>query len=470
MSAQTLNEQFLNFKKAYKNKPISFFENVLKMKLTFQQKKIVVKAIKLSARVAVRSGTGTGKTTICAGIILHQLLVTNSIKIMATAPSAGQLKRGLKSEVKKLHRRMPEWAQSLLIIQNDQVVVKGIPDNFCSFVSADTDNQESLAGVHAGKVIVINDEASALTDSAYDTLKGNLTTEGSSMIQISNPVRSDGKFRNLWRNKGTKSLWQLFTLSGLDSPLVSKKYIQEVADEYGVDSDMYRMRVLGFFPKVSESMFFNSDSIESAMGRIIPANNYHLMKKIMGVDVARFGNDNTVFVIRQGPMILDAVTYHGKNTVEVAMLAAEFYHKHGASIICVDGCGVGAGVVDNLQTLDLPVADIVSNVAATDPRTYVNMRAQLYGETKVWLENDASIPDTQEVYDQFSCIRYGLTNKMQVQMTSKADLIKRFKSVSPDIVDAIIYTFYEAWANFNTPHKHIHSQKRKVVSSGFVFA
>ena len=466
---ESMNEKYKRLKKVYRGRPIAFFRNILRYKLSKQQQRIIVKAIRMNARIAVKSATGTGKTFLMAGMILHQLICEDDIKILATAPSAGQLTRGLKAEVKKLYSKMPDWLQDTLLVQTDQIVVNSIPSNFCSFVSADTDNQESLAGVHARKVIIINDEASALSDTAYDTLIGNLTTDGSGMIQISNPVRSEGKFRNLWKNPKMKGLWDLFTLDAFGSPFISKKWIEEIKQSYGEDSDMYRMRVLGEFPRIAEDIFFNSDSIESAMNNFLSPGAYQLHKKIMGVDVARFGSDKTVFVIRQGPMIVDYVEFSGLNTQEVAAEAMTYFNHHKATVICVDGIGVGAGVVDRLKELQLPTIDVVVNEKATDSRTYFNMRSQLYGEMKMWLENGACIPDSRELAEQLSSIRYGYNKKLQVQLISKIDLKKRYKVPSPDIVDAIMLTFYEAWASYNVPKSSIHKQKRQVKQANFAY-
>lgn len=448
-----INEQYKEFKKVYRYRPIAFFRNVLKFEPSLQQRRILVKAVKPDARVAVKSATGTGKTFLAAGFSLHQLLCEDSIKILCTAPSAGQLSRGMIAEIVHLHRCLPKFLGDLLTVQTEKVFVKSLPDNFCSFVSTDTKNKESLAGLHAKKVVIINDEASAITDDAYDTLLGNLTTNGSSMLQISNPVRPDGKFRNLWKNKKMEKIWHLFTLDAFGSPFISQKWIDHVKLEYGEDSDMYRMRVLGEFPRVAEDIFFDADIVDESMigTKNVRVPSYAGSKKIMGIDVARFGSDQTVFCTRQGGIITDLVTYNHLDTEQVAMEAVDYYNLHDIDVICVDGIGLGAGVVDKLKHLGLPVIDVVVSEAATDPKTYYNMRSQLYGEFRQWLNNGGKLPNNQSLADQLMTIRYGYNKKMQLQIVSKLDLKRRYKVPSPDMVDAITLTFYEAWANFLVP-------------------
>lgn len=468
--SMTLNEKYREFKRIYRYKPIAFFRNVLKKEPSLQQRRVLVKAVKPDARVAVKSATGTGKTFLAAGLILHQLLCEDSIKILSTAPSAGQLSRGMIAEVINLHRDLPKFLGDLLEIQTEKIFVKALPDNFCSFVSTDTKNKESLAGLHAKKVMIINDEASATTDEAYNTLLGNLTTAGSSMIQISNPVRPDGKFRALWKNKKMASIWHLFTLDALGSPFISKKWIEHIEIEYGKDSDMYRMRVLGEFPRVAEDIFFDAEAVESSMmsdDRMIGT--YSGSKKIMGIDVARFGSDSTVFCTRQGGVVKDISVYHGLDTEEVAMEAVEYFQMHNINVICVDGIGLGAGVVDKLKHLGKPVVDVVVSEAATDPKTYYNMRSQLYGEFRQWINNNGSLPNNQDLAEQLMSIRYGYNKKMQLQIISKLDLKRRYQAASPDIVDSIMLTFYEAWANFQVPGAGENNTPVPIVKSGYVW-
>ena len=470
-----VNDKYKKFKELYRNKPALYFQNVLGLRLSVQQQKVLASMNRKATRTAVKSATGTGKTFLCAGYILHQLHCEDDIKMLGTAPSSGQLKRGLKAEVRKLHRKIIPALRDLITIQSEQAVVTGLEENFCSFVSADTDNQESLAGLHAKKVVVINDEASALTDKANDTLMGNLTTPGSGMINISNPVRPDGKFRDLFRNKELQKIWSLHTLDAFGSPFISPSWIKEIEATYGLDSDMYKTRVLGNFPSLSEDLFFLSDSIESAIDRVISPNVYGTHRRRMGLDVARFGKDKTVFSMRQGPSVTDVTCHEKLNTEEVAALAVSYANQHGAQDIYVDGIGVGAGVVDKLKVLSKSgalkarVHDVVVSQASTDPRTYYKMRSQLHGALKLWIENGASLPDVKGLKEQFESVRYGFNEKMQIQILSKKDLKHRYKVDSPDIVDSIMLTLYDECSGYTEPLSVIHSQKRIITPSQFVY-
>lgn len=429
----------------YKDNPVLFVKSVIGFDLTEQQTKLIEAAHKMDARVACKSATGTGKTTTLACLILHQLITQPSCKILATAPSSGQLKRGLRSELELLHGRMQPLFKNQYELQQDVVYLTGKKGTqFCSLVSADTSNQESLAGFHAKKVLVLMDEASAIEQEKYDTLVGNLTTKGSSLIQISNPVRSDGPFRNLWAKPENQKLWELITLDAFHSPLISKEWIDMIRAEYGEDSDFWRMRVLGEFPTTSEDTFFNTEDVYAAANRKLKITEYVNYPKVVGVDVARFGSDKTVFLLRQGPKVLDIQKFDGLDTTEVGQELAAYYHIHKPEMIYVDGTGVGSGVVDRCKALGLPYVDVVVGGKSSDPLTYANLRAQLYGSMKDWIRNDGDIPDDEDMVNEFCSMRYAFTKKGQIQLMSKKEIKGKLGLPSPDIIDALSMTFSDA--------------------------
>lgn len=114
----------------------------------------------------------------------------------------------------------------------------------------DKDNAEALAGVHSeyGHVLLIADEASGVDEAVFNTAKGALTSDNTLFIMISNPTRLEGYFYK--SHTELSPFFQRLNFSGMESPIVSNKYVDEILAEAGADSDEYRYRVLGLFPKV----------------------------------------------------------------------------------------------------------------------------------------------------------------------------------------------------------------------------
>lgn len=438
-----INEKVAKLILSFKNDPIFFAINIIGITPSKQQEQLLREGIKFSARVACKSATGTGKTTTLAILIFHQLLTEKNINILATSPSAGQLARGLRSELGKLHGMMIEPFKDFFELQKDTIFIKGKKDtHFCSLVTGSAENEESLAGFHADKVIIMVDEASGIAQPVYNILKGNLTTPGSSMVQVSNPQRPSGAFYNLFNTKN--KAYKLITLDAFGSPLISKSWIKEVEEEYGPTSDFYKVRVLGEFPSAAEETFIPADIVEAALENRLKYPDYHMYPVVCGVDVARFGGDMSIFIQRQGPKVLDIQKFSGLDTMEVAAELQEYYRRNSKiGTIYIDDVGLSAGTYDRAKQLDLPVVGVNVGLKSTIPTAFFNLRAQLYQELKDWLRNGADIPNDKELSQQLTSLQYGFNNRTQLQIMTKRDMKKKLGLPSPDIVDALIFTFMQ---------------------------
>jgi hypothetical protein len=159
------------------------------------------------------------------------------------------------------------------------------------------------------------------------------------------------------------------------------------------------------------------------------------------LDVDRLADDSSVLTLRQGPHVEPQQEYHGLDTVQVADLARELAEKQlapGAGI-CVDGAGLGAGVVDILKRTRFPVVDVVNSCQAVDYRQYANVRAEIHGRIKDWMKT-AALPHDQVLREELVALEYGLNRLDQIQLESKDDLKDRIGR-SPDRMDSLTLTF-----------------------------
>jgi hypothetical protein len=348
---------------------------------------------------------------------------------------------------------MPAIFRDQFIIKKESVALKGKEGfQFASMVTASAEHKENLQGGHAESYVILIDEASGVEEAVFDLLLGTLSThKGGRMIMTSNPLRASGRFFEVFSRE--LSQWKRHFFSAYDSPVINTKWIEEMAETYGEDGDIFRVRVLGRFPRSSSSQFFSSDIVEQAAASYCEQLVYQNFPKIMGVDVARFGDDQTVFVTRQGPKLLDIQKFSGLNNMEVVAKLVEYNLNNSPGLINIDAIGVGTGVFDRAKELKLPVHPVVVSQKSTDPMQYFNLRAQLYGLTKQWLENGADIPNDIDLKKQLLSMEYGFNKKMQIQMIGKKE-IKAKGLDSPDIPDAISLTFAgEAIARLTSAHR-----------------
>jgi hypothetical protein len=335
---------------------------------------------------------------------------------------------------------MPQKFQDQFVITKERIALKGKEGfQFASMVTASAEHTENLQGGHAESYVILADEASGIEESVFDLLLGTLSThKGGRFILTSNPLRASGRFFEIFNRN--LSQWKQLFFSAYDSPVINTAWIEEMKETYGDDSDIFRVRVLGQFPRSSSNQFFASDKVAEGIANQIPKNIYCQYPKIAGVDIARFGDDSTIFLLRQGPKILAIEKYNGLDNMEVVAKLAEFNLKYSPQIINMDAIGVGTGPFDRAKELGLPVHPVIVSQKSTDPLQYFNLRAQLYGLARQWLNNGSDLIKDEDFAAQMLSVEYGFTNKMQVQMASKK-LIKSKGLPSPDIPDALSLTF-----------------------------
>ena len=460
----SINAKVATLLKLYKEKPLLAMEQLFRVVPDAQQAELILSACQEGSRIAVKSAQGAGKTSTLVWLTLYFLLVLDDCRILVTSPSANQLHRVFHSETLKWHSKMPKVFQDFYEITTKRINIKNRPYQKADLVTASAENQENLAGGHSENYVILADEASAIDEPVFDVLQGTLGTgSGGRFVMTANPVRNSGRFYEIFSKK--PEIWTRQTFSAFASDQINESWIEEMADFYGEDSDRYKVRVLAEFPRASEEQFIPTEYVELAQERTLVPSSYRGFPKVMGCDVARFGSDETVFVLRQGPKVLDVKRYHGLDTTEVSAYVVDFYRMHQPEQIYVDAIGIGAGVYDQCKQFGLPVVEVVVSQRSSNPKEFFNLRSQLWGEMRGWLQNGADIPPDPELKSQLTDMTYNYNGKLQMQLANKKDL-KKQGLVSPDIPDALSLTFAPNTYSYSPAHRG----KRKVVPSNYLWA
>ncbi|AIY40169.1 terminase B protein [Collimonas arenae] len=413
-------------------------------------------------QIAVASGHGIGKSCLVAWVIEWAMCTHEDTRGVVTANTEAQLKSKTWAELAKWHRLCicAHWfeltATALFSRQEQHEKTWRIDMSPWS-----ERNTEAFAGLHnSGKrVLMVFDEGSAIPDVIWEVAEGALTDANTQIIwcAFGNPTRNSGRFRECFGR--FKHRWITRQIDSRTARKANKAQLDQWVKDYGEDSDFVRVRVRGVFPRAGSTQFIGSDIVQAAAKREAHAGIYDAL--VLGVDPARFGDDESVIYIRKGR---DGSThvplkFRGLDTMQLAARVAEQYEFYRADAIFVDEGGLGGGVVDRLRQMRIPCIG-VNNGSTPDRSTpgqeqvvYNNKAAEMWGVMREWLKTGGSIPpDDIDLHAQLEGREYGYVmrdGRDAIILEKKSDMKKRGLS-SPDIADALALTFaYPVQPNAN---------------------
>lgn len=439
----------------YRKNPVLFCEEVIKFKPDEWQSNVMMDLAN-NPRVSVRSGQGVGKTGLEAAIALWYLTCFPFPKVVATAPTRQQLHDVLWAEINKwqtkslLLKKILKWTKTKIYMRNYE-------ERW--FATAKTATKpENMQGFHEDYMLFIVDEASGVADPIMEAILGTLSGENNKLLMCGNPNRLSGVFYD--SHNRDREDYKTHKVSSLDSPRTSRENIEMLKRKYHADSDVYRVRVLGEFPKSEADTFVPLEFAELATGKTlnIEGDTLHL-----GVDVARFGDDETNIAPRIGTKVFKLKSYSKQDTMVtvgyVLKTAKDFIEKYSQIekvIIKVDDTGVGGGVTDRLKEVineqRLPYRVVpVNNGSSSDDDHYENKGTETWAIVRDLLEENFTaniqgkepiieLPNDEKLISQLTTRKYKMTSKGKIMLEKKEDMKKRGLS-SPDRADAVVLSF-----------------------------
>lgn len=425
---------------ALRDDPVLFVRTCLQAEPQKWQKEALQNIVKHN-RLSIRSGHAVGKTTFLSFVILWWLCTHYPCKIACTANSASQLEQILWSEIQKWYKLMPQAFQDELEFRSDKITLKNAPDSFCVSRTSRRENPEALQGFHSPNMLFIIDEASGVPDIIFEVAQGAMSTHGAKTIMVGNPNRSTGYFFDSF-NKNIES-WRTMTVSCLDADTVDPQYVEDMKRQYGEDSNVFRVRVLGLPPETDDNAIIGRALVESAIDREVEPIE---VMPVWGIDVARHGSDRCALCKRKGNVITEPIKHWGgKDLMEtVGIIMAEYEStpfRDRPTELLVDSIGLGAGVVDRLVELDIPARGINVAESSSLSNRYMRLRDELWFRCREWLEQkDCQIPDQEELIAEVTAVQYSIMSNGKFKVESKDEMKKRGMR-SPDVADALMLTF-----------------------------
>lgn len=198
------------------------------------------------------------------------------------------------------------------------------------------------------------------------------------------------------------------------------------------------------FQSSTDDTFFQSDEVMKSR-KETQAQKYGPV--VVGVDPARFGDDRTGIIRRQGRVAYGLESHSKKDTMEIVGIVVNIIKKENPARVFVDVGGLGSGIVDRLWELGYRkiVVAINSAHAALNQERYHNKRSEMWGEGKKWLlERPTALPDSDELHADLCSTKYKFDSSGRLRMEAKEDMKKRGVK-SSDLADALLLTFAQTF-------------------------
>jgi len=395
-------------------------------------------------QIAIASGHGIGKSALVAWLIEWAMATFEDCKGVVTANTENQLKTKTWSELAKWHRLCitGDWFKltATALFAKDPKHEKTWRVDMQPWSEKNT---EAFAGLHnlGKRILLVFDEASAIPDVIWEVSQGALTDSDTEIVWccFGNPTQTTGRFRECFGKY--RHRWVTRQIDSRTVKITNKVEIGKFLVDCGNDEDhdFFRVRVRGQFPSTSANALFGPDQCEASAAREFPLGSQDYAAVILGVDVARQGDDSSAIARRQGMYAWPIRVMKIPDTMLVAAQVALSVSEHNADACFVDESGgYGAGVVDALRQMHHSPIGIQFGGKPTDPR-YFNKRSEMYFELSNWVKSGGKLPDDKLLHEELCAQTYTFQGD-KFRLCDK-DEVKDRIGRSPDRADALALTF-----------------------------
>lgn len=455
----------------YQDDPEAWVSDVLGKRWWSRQVEIA-ESYRDNRRTAVKSANGTGKSWLVADLICHWISVYDPGEALAlvTAPTLGQVEDTIFAYLKTNYGFSVRNGSTLPGRINEslewnfhgpygqELMVKGLKPS-------DRDAVGSFQGRRRARTAVFLDEAGAVHPDIFTAMEAVTTGENSRIVAIGNPDNGAGsEFYRLYNDVKYASDWSLFTISAYDLPTFTGERVYEEDDRqeamlssgmttpswvdqkrraWGEGSARWQSKVLGEFPDAGDNSFFPMSTLNEAYNTTIEV--FGDEPVVLGVDVARMGQDETVVYENRSGRIRRVDSWGHSDNVANANRVDELARKLGAKEVRVDAAGTGSGTYDILYDMSLKGAPyrpigVLGAHASPDNRKWAQARAWHYDMFRQGMREGRFDLDEMdsELKDELISQTYRFNTKQALQITPK-DEMRRAGLTSPDHLDAAIY-------------------------------
>lgn len=436
--------------KKYRKNPSAWLLDTFGVELWEKQEKIV-DSVWNNRFTAVKSCFASGKSYLAACLATSFVHLYKDSIVVTTAPSYRQLNNIWQPIHKIMENAKAPLGSDLLKHQ-----IQCGPQHYA--MGFTTNMPERLQGIHAKKILIIEDESAGIEEEIHNRLvDGLMTVEDAHLLAIGNPLSPEGHFYEMFSDPR----YETFTISAFDTPnvksgeekipgLITEEWVETQREKYGEGTPYWKSQVLGQFPPSSDEKLIPYTWAELAKERWkdkSPGN-----REVYGFDPSGGGLDEAALVTRAGSYVYPTRSWTGLNSQSLVQKIIENVQKNAK--LYVDEVGVGWGVKGSLQEKGLYAIGVKGQASPEDGERFRNLRAELYWRLRRRLDPDGDDPlaipaDDDILFNQLTNIDYEIDTKGRIQIESKKKMKSKGKE-SPNRADALMLTMMDEYSS-STP-------------------
>lgn len=395
-------------------------------------------------RVAVSSGHSSGKSALMSGLNIYFITFHSQPKITVTANTKNQLTNKTWRELAVWHQRSLVrdwfvWTATKFYLKSEAATW------FAEAIPWSEHNSEAFAGDHEKYMLLEYDEASSIPEIIFEVSEGATAKPGGFRwwLIFGNPTQNSGAFYDRCFGR-LKHRWNQVVIDTRKCKYADQEQIKKWIEDYGLDSDFVRVRVLGLPPIKSLTTLIPQIDVDRAIDFTAPEPAYRSAPNILGVDCARFGDDETVIAFRQGVKLHWLRAFNGLDEMEIANEVYKAIKEVKPDAVFFDNTGnYGIGAYDRLKHMGHDVFSVNFSSKKAIEESYYNKRAEMWGRMREWLAGDVDLCRDSKLPQELVVVEYFYNiGNGSIQLEKKRDCKKRI-GYSPDRADAVALTFAE---------------------------
>ena len=403
-------------------------------------------------KIAVKSGQGTGKTACSVSVGLWRTIKALDAMTILTAPTMRQCNEVWLAECRRLLEHADPILKALIEVTKTKVYVAGRPDWGVKTVTAS--KEENAQGFHERNMTIICEEASGISRAIIEQFKGTASNPNCLFLMIGNPNTRDCAFFDCFHSQ--KKDWATLTFNAEETPeseWFSSQRNRDLEAEFGRDSDVYRVRVLGEFPHTDPNCVISPEALELCTDRrlmvpcsVLPRDGGTTPARQFGLDFARFGSDESTLYQRVGNSIVEGHHFSHVEPARVVekafrMQAAQFWKDKDCWYVG-DAGGMGQGVMHLFHDAGKQVFEFHNGSRATGPMYENKITEAWFNLAKLAKEKKCFIPRDPLLIRQLSNRQYYITKKNKLVLETKEEYVNRGHE-SPDRADGCVLAFWD---------------------------